>query len=598
MRSTTDAPIHGRLVMGVAGALLAAVAMVGSSSTASTGVGGSVETGAVHGGPTLAELANERIGLRRSDLVRLDIDATPEVAKQIVLRLDERFVTLDLESHSLRADFFRVLHSDRNGGLTEVDPEPVRTYRGVIAGDEGSVVAGGIGDDGMTVRIVTGDGREYWVEPVAPHLTGILDPGMAAAIDGMHVVYRNEDLIDGGFECGTANLANEAVRFADGDGTASPSGGNAVCEIAFDVDNRYILFNPQPVERIEAIFETVAMTYENDVDVTYELTTFILRTEPYYQQPPSSIDTYLAQFRSEWNSHQQGVVRDVAELFTGWNLSGGVAGIAYIAGICNTNGYNVVENRIAVAERAHVSTHELGHNWSAQHCSCSGFIMNASFPPTSTVFHPSLTIPGIVNFRNTRNCLGSPPPANDDCANATPAGDGIVAFDSGGATTDGPDLPGSCDEGGGLSFIKDVWFDYTAPCTGTATATTCISGTFDTRLAVYEGSSCVGSFLSCNDDACGPGGLQSELTFPVVAGAHYRVRIGGVNSGGTGILSMSCEAGPDCPEDLDKSGSVDFGDILAVLSAWGNAGGPEDLDMSGTVDFGDLLAILGAWGPC
>ncbi len=54
----------------------------------------------------------------------------------------------------------------------------------------------------------------------------------------------------------------------------------------------------------------------------------------------------------------------------------------------------------------------------------------------------------------------------------------------------------------------------------------------------------------------------------------------------------------DCPEDLNGSGAVDFGDILAILSAWGNAGGPEDLDGSGTVDFQDILRVLKAWGPC
>ncbi len=45
-------------------------------------------------------------------------------------------------------------------------------------------------------------------------------------------------------------------------------------------------------------------------------------------------------------------------------------------------------------------------------------------------------------------------------------------------------------------------------------------------------------------------------------------------------------------------GSVDFGDILRILSAWGNKGGPEDLNGSGTVDFADLLIVLAAWGPC
>ena len=53
-----------------------------------------------------------------------------------------------------------------------------------------------------------------------------------------------------------------------------------------------------------------------------------------------------------------------------------------------------------------------------------------------------------------------------------------------------------------------------------------------------------------------------------------------------------------CPADLDGNGDVGFGDILAILSAWGREGGSEDLDGSGTVDIGDLLVVLTAWGPC
>lgn len=53
-----------------------------------------------------------------------------------------------------------------------------------------------------------------------------------------------------------------------------------------------------------------------------------------------------------------------------------------------------------------------------------------------------------------------------------------------------------------------------------------------------------------------------------------------------------------CDADLDSNGSVDFGDILVILAAWGNAGGQEDLDGSGVVDFGDLLIVLAEWGPC
>ncbi len=75
----------------------------------------------------------------------------------------------------------------------------------------------------------------------------------------------------------------------------------------------------------------------------------------------------------------------------------------------------------------------------------------------------------------------------------------------------------------------------------------------------------------------------------------------GVATGGGFTLAggfWSAPSAQSCPADLDDSGAVDFADILAILAAWGNAGGPEDLDDSGTVDFGDLLVVLAEWGLC
>ena len=54
-----------------------------------------------------------------------------------------------------------------------------------------------------------------------------------------------------------------------------------------------------------------------------------------------------------------------------------------------------------------------------------------------------------------------------------------------------------------------------------------------------------------------------------------------------------------CPTDIDCSGDTDFGDILAILSAWGACVGcVEDTDGDGIVGFSDLLNVLSAWGPC
>ena len=54
-----------------------------------------------------------------------------------------------------------------------------------------------------------------------------------------------------------------------------------------------------------------------------------------------------------------------------------------------------------------------------------------------------------------------------------------------------------------------------------------------------------------------------------------------------------------CPGDVDGDGGVGFGDILQLLSAWGDCQGcSEDINGDGSVSFDDLLSILSAYGPC
>jgi hypothetical protein len=53
---------------------------------------------------------------------------------------------------------------------------------------------------------------------------------------------------------------------------------------------------------------------------------------------------------------------------------------------------------------------------------------------------------------------------------------------------------------------------------------------------------------------------------------------------------------PQCPADLDDSGSVDGADLGVLIGSWGSSGA--DLDGSGTVDGADLGILLSAWGAC
>jgi hypothetical protein len=145
---------------------------------------------------------------------------------------------------------------------------------------------------------------------------------------------------------------------------------------------------------------------------------------------------------------------------------------------------------------------------------------------------------------------GAPPASSsDDCHNAWSIGEvDALPFQTTDATFDGQ---GHC------MISPNIWYCYTAACTGQATISLCGSG-FDTMLAVYKGCQCdpaQGDMIACNDDACN---LQSEVTIDVVAGQKYLIEVGGYGSDtGQGVLSVSvsCE-GPVEPDLGDAPDST------------------------------------------
>jgi subtilisin family serine protease len=55
---------------------------------------------------------------------------------------------------------------------------------------------------------------------------------------------------------------------------------------------------------------------------------------------------------------------------------------------------------------------------------------------------------------------------------------------------------------------------------------------------------------------------------------------------------------PSCEADIDGNGSVDVGDLLDVIDAWGQVDSPADINADGIVNVSDLLIVIGNWGPC
>jgi hypothetical protein len=190
--------------------------------------------------------------------------------------------------------------------------------------------------------------------------------------------------------------------------------------------------------------------------------------------------------------------------------------------------------------------------------------------------------------------------ANDNCANAIAIGNGVSNFTTCGASTDGqPD--DECTAFGFNQIDNDVWFRYTATCSGRAVISTAGSN-FDTKIAAYPGSpACppANTAIACNDDFGGT--LQSEIRFDALAGTTYRIRVGGYrNRAGDVRLSIACSRsdcpgeGPNAcgPGDWNEDGGVDFNDFLAFLNDFNANTACADLDGDGGWDFNDLLAFL------
>ncbi|MFQ5494897.1 MAG: dockerin type I domain-containing protein, partial [Phycisphaerae bacterium] len=168
--------------------------------------------------------------------------------------------------------------------------------------------------------------------------------------------------------------------------------------------------------------------------------------------------------------------------------------------------------------------------------------------------------PSVFNPGDVCSELSCPAaPANDDCVAAEVlSGNGLsIPFDTTFATTDPAGPTTFCQGPGGEDLVQDIWFSYTAACTGDVLINTQGSA-YDTFIAVYDFSA--GAFcpdgnicliltalsdVACNDDMPG-GGTDSEVVVPgVLAGDCLMIRVGGKDlglgaSGGMGILNIGC----------------------------------------------------------
>ncbi|MCI0585977.1 MAG: hypothetical protein L0323_03940 [Planctomycetes bacterium] len=184
-----------------------------------------------------------------------------------------------------------------------------------------------------------------------------------------------------------------------------------------------------------------------------------------------------------------------------------------------------------------------------------------SDPVGSTANHGTApTNPGLAAAISV-SCV--PGPGNDECAGAIPLATGLNAgFSNFGSSLSS--APWSCGPGG-----SDVWFTYTATCTGPATISLCGPGfaTFDAMIQVFSGG-CGGLLpLACSDDVCG---AVPQVLLAVTAGTTYRLRVGGY-SGSQGSFDLLVLCGLPGPGNDECVGATPIFDGVNTVRTNGGA---------------------------
>jgi hypothetical protein len=157
-------------------------------------------------------------------------------------------------------------------------------------------------------------------------------------------------------------------------------------------------------------------------------------------------------------------------------------------------------------------------------------------------------------------------------------GTGSVAFDTTTATTGTQGQNEAiCNNAGLIGLNRDVWFTWTAGFTGNAIITFCGTANFDTKVAVYPGTTCpVAPAIVCNDDFCG---VQSQVLFGVTSGNSYVIQVGQWGSGTPAPGTFSLTQAPPPPSNdsctsptaVIGTGSFPFDTTWATTGAEGQS---------------------------
>ena len=319
-------------------AVMAAAILMSPSSVLIADASGIFRDSSAKSLPELPLQAARAMGLRRGHLDEIyslssctEANGRPRRCSVHIHDENGNPKTVDLRPHSVRSpEKFQVLVQKPSGQIVQADPGQETTYLGTD--NDGHAVAASVVDDTITMTTFRSSGDTLHIEPIDGN--GL--PGLGS--EKKYAVYTNKDVIERsdkvcgamavpGRKLGDDNEENiDEMHYhpfhhhghlrgeTHSNERRLASGPISIANLAVDADYEYYLdYGSAVSDRIENVINTVNIQYEWEVGITHSITTILVRTS--VNQPYTSTDatTLLNQFRSEWNSNQAGVDRDVAQ---------------------------------------------------------------------------------------------------------------------------------------------------------------------------------------------------------------------------------------------------------------------------------------------
>ena len=335
------------------------------------------------------------------------------------------------ENDILSKDYFLSITS-ANGKTIQAKPECM-TYAGLLKNENNSRVSLTLTDD-LIYGMIRSNSKEYFIEPL-----NYFNKGDAS---GIYVVYETKDvLFDPALTCGVTEMRTEQQKLYP-PGNPDNAGVNCVQNELAIASDASMLARYGSVSAVQAhnigvinnvIWDYVNAQFNNNIEiviVTQNVSAIAANDQLTPAYTGTNSNTILTNFTAWGQGGGFGAVSyDDAEFWTTRNIdadgiggNNGIIGLAFVGVICTTNRYHILEdfgssNPTGSGYQLRVlTTHEMGHNFSASHDAAgSSFIMAPSVQNTSV--WSAASISSVDGHVGTRVCLAQCSTAGAPLAN-------------------------------------------------------------------------------------------------------------------------------------------------------------------------------------